>query len=186
MEALLRKVQIEYDYTDFEIAQIKYFWQVLFSESSKLLLLLLFYIIIGHPIELIIALTVLFPLRIFCGGIHCKHYWSCFLTTFVFILLCTTLPKWYYPGTTAAMIILFACMLLHYYYAPVTSIYRPALSQKNINISKFKSFVYILFSICLVFLVEMNAYVAIGFWTIVLQTLQLVIGYYLRKDVKKC
>ena len=184
MDTLLRKIQFKYRYTDFEIAQIRYLAQVVLSESSKLLFLFLFFGIIGKSLELAIALAVLFPLRITCGGIHCKHYWSCLFTTFFFIMLCVALPQWGYPATTTAMIILFICMLLHYRYAPVTSIFRPALTHKKINESKIKSFGYILIYSSIIFLVEMNPYAAIIFWTIVLQTAQLMIAYYLRKEVK--
>lgn len=184
MDTILRRIQSEYHYTDFEIAQIKYVVQIVLSESSKLLFLVLFFGIIGKSLEFLITLAVLFPLRITCGGIHCKHYWSCFLTTFLFIVLCIVLPQWGYPATTSALTILFICMLLHYRYAPVTSIFRPILTHKKIYESKLKSFCYILIDSSIIFLVEMNPYAGIIFWTIVLQTAQLIIAYYLRKDVK--
>lgn len=184
MDTLLRRIQSEYQYTDFEIAQIRYGVQIVLSESSKLLFLFLFFGMIGKSLELLITLAVLFPLRITCGGIHCKHYWSCFSITFFFIMLCIALPQWGYPGTTTAMAVLFICMLLHYHYAPITSIFRPELTHKKIYESKLKSFGYILIDSSVVFLIEMNPYAAVVFWTIVLQTAQLIIAYYLRKDDK--
>lgn len=186
METLLKNIQISYGYSNYEISLIEYVWKCFFSEFSKFTILVIFFAIIGKLPEFCIAMAALLPLRFCCGGFHCKHYWTCLLATFIFSILYVELPSIYCPDTITAIAILFFCLLAYYYYAPVLSIYKPEPDETQKKDCKLKAFVYILFVILLTYIIQMNNYVGIVFWTIVCQTIQLIIGYYNRKDEQTC
>jgi len=186
MEAFIKEIQAKYGYSDFDIAKAKYMILTFLSESSKILFLFICALIAGRVIELCIALAVLLPLRIYCGGIHCLHYWSCFLLSFAFTAACVLLPEWYYPSASACIVILYGCILIHYYTGPVPSIYRKTPTETEVRSSKRKSFVFLFFYALLIHVVGINDYTAVGFWTIVLQTAQLAAGYGIRREGKSC
>ncbi len=79
------------------------------------------------------------------------------------------------------MIFLFVCMLCNYFVGPVTSTVHVALSEQHVSKVRMQAFVFIFFYIVALYIVPENAYMTVGFWVIILHTLQLIAARILKK-----
>ena len=174
---IFQELKTKYHYTDYQIAMLKYVLLTLLSEGSKLILLFLVALYTGYTTDFIIVTVTLLPLRITSGGLHFKHYWSCFLMSFIFITTCVLLPQICYPNKWIAEFFMLICLLLHYFIGPVASCYREEAPKHIIQKCKLESFVVIFFLMLLINITGMNHSVACCFWTVILQSVQLVIAY---------
>lgn len=188
MHTIASKIQKLYGYTDYEIAIIKYSVTALFSEISKIIILGTFFAIIGK-LDLFIASSILLILlRLNGGGYHCKHYITCLLLTMlVSYAAIVVLPLITIPNYSIVLIILTGCLFTTYYIGPVPSPFRPEPDYLLIKKCNNKSFLIIFFFIIIVSIFNSNIllepYIIVGFWTIILHTLQLIIAKILRKGV---
>lgn len=169
-----KQIQEEYQYTDFQMRQIKYIIFSLFSELSKLFLLYLFFSHISKTLELTVSIFAMLSVRIFTGGIHLKHYFSCLLLSWgiLFMSICI-LPNFIYLDTLSMMLIMILCIMAIYFIGPIPSSHRPALSDMQKKRDSIKAATSILIYIYLTFVFQKNDYLYTGFWSILLQTLQL-------------
>ena len=174
---LVKKLKTDYGCSDYQIAILKYLFITFLSEGSKLTVIFFIAYYTGYLLEFFIVIATLLPLRITSGGLHLKHYWSCFLLSFIFIAACVVLPQVYYPNKWIAEFFMFICLLLHHYIAPIPSCYREDAPEHIIKKCKLESFVIIFFLILLVNITGMNYYIACCFWTVILQSVQLIIAY---------
>lgn len=186
MSTLLSKLQKMYYYTDYEMAIIKYSITALFSELSKIILLIVTYAILGK-LDLFIAFFILLILlRINGGGYHCKHYTTCLLLTFIFsVAAIIFLPLIYIPYNSIILVTLTMCLFITYYIGPIPSPFRPEPDNRLIKQCNNKCFLAIFFFIIIVSIFNSNEilrpYLIVGFWTIILHTSQLIIAKILRK-----
>ena len=186
MSALSTKIQEMYGYSDYEMAIIKYSITALFSEISKIIILSIMYTLIGKLNLFAAFSTLLILLRINGGGYHCRHYITCFLLTaiisFTAIIL---LPLIYIPNYSIVLIALTICLFIIYYIGPVPSPFRPEPDGLLIMQCNNKSFLVIFFFIIIVSIFNSNTfirpYLIVGFWTIILHTLQLIIAKIIKK-----
>lgn len=171
MELIKRHLKEKYHLTNYETAKLVYLFKTLGSELSKMLLMgLLFYRQL--PLYLF-ALILMLCLRSTTGGMHFYTYWGClsasvgYLWLAVYALPQTALPRY------AQLILLTGSMLLCYLIGPVTSKYRPDLpvqrSRKFRDITCMIIFLYALF----LYIIPENSFSAVGFWVIILHSLQL-------------
>lgn len=186
MDNLLKKIQGIYGYSDYEIAVIKYVLTAIFSEISKLIILGIFYFIIGKFSLFIISFILMCLLRINCGGYHCKHYLTCLLLTFVVSYLSIVLmPNYCIPNTSIMLIILTICLFINFFVGPVASPFRPAPNSLLLKHCRNNGFMTIFIFTLLVSIFNTNYliinYLIVGFWTIILHTSQLIIAKILRK-----
>ena len=72
------------------------------------------------------------------------------------------------------MILLFACILCNYFIGPVTSKVRRPLPEKTVKRVRVQAFVIIFFYLTLTYIVPESPYITVGFWVIILHTLQLI------------
>lgn len=186
MNGLLNKLQEMYGYTNYEIAVIKYAVTAILSELSKLIILSIFYLYIGKLNLFIISFILLIFLRINCGGYHCKHYISCLLLTFaVSYASIILLPAFFRPNYSIILAALAICLFTNYYIGPVASPFRPAPDSLLIKHCRNNGFIPIFIFLIIVSIFNTNSmiqpYLIIGFWTIILHTIQLIIAKILRK-----
>ena len=186
MSELIKELQIEYGYSDYDIAKVKYVLASIFSEFSKLLIFGLFFGILGYFYPFFISIILLLFLRINIGGLHCKHYFSCLLLTSVVLFSSIIfLPNLFPLPTTYIMFFSIICMVINYYIGPVASPFRPTpdsvLIKSCRNIGFFIIFTFILFVSIFQNTDFLDPYIQVGFWTIVLHTIQLIIAKVLRK-----
>lgn len=186
MSTLSSKIQETYRYTDYEMAIIKYSVTALFSEVSKIIILGTLFTIIGKLDLFLVSSILLILLRLNGGGYHCKHYTTCLLLTMaVLFVAIVVLPLITIPNYSIVLILLTACLFITYYIGPVPSPFRPEPDYLLIKQCNNKSFLTIFFFIIIVSIFNSNTlvqpYLNVGFWTIILHTLQLIIAKVLRK-----
>ena len=186
MSELIQELQREYGYSDYDIAKVKYVLASLFSEFSKLLLFGTLFGVLGYFYPFLFSIILLLFLRINIGGLHCKHYLSCFALSF-FILYLSII---FFPYiVNISFIFIFAistvCMIINYYIGPIASPFRPSpnsvLLKSCRNLGFIILFNYILFVSIFQNIEALELYIQVGFWTILLHTIQLIIAKITRK-----
>lgn len=164
----------EFHYTEFQIKQLRYFFLCILSESSKIVLMGLFFYFTGHIKEFLFATIVLCILRSCTGGIHLKHYITCFMMSFGFLFLGVSILPIIPTNRLIQMLLLLLCIAANEYAAPVVSCYRPVPDGLRIRKSKIKAAVIISLYIVILYIIPENPYTTAGFWIIILQSAQLV------------
>ncbi len=174
-------LQQNFGYTDFQIRQLVYVKDCLVSEISKLIIMGIFFSAIGKFSLFAVSGFVLLLIRTWSGGLHFKHYLSCLLVSFlvfylgVCVLNPVTLPKIY------QLVLLLGCILTHIAFAPIVSATRPIPNGILVRKSKVHSFTVIFLYALILYIVPPNQYINVGFWIIVLQSLQLAIANFTQK-----
>ena len=154
------------------------------SEFSKICIFLIIFIFLDLTTEYIFSLLYLMLLRNNGGGLHCKHYISCLLVSFtfiyvsIFLAIYITVPK---PLTYISIVL---CMLFGYYLVPITSNNRPAATPLQIKRCKQNTVSIIILFFILICLCPHSTYIYIGYWTIILHILQLLIAQ-AKREVSK-
>lgn len=164
-------IQKRYGFTDYQIAQLKYTFTILFSELSK-------FVIIGfiyhrHLAMYLYAMALLSILRLSTGGLHAKTYWGCFFASFVFFCLSISLlPQLHLPKIVLAALII-GCMIAIYLIGPVASVFRtpPEGSMKKRLVAQ--SLIVISIHLILFCMFD-SIFFTVGSWIIILQTSQLI------------
>ncbi|MGN0155935.1 MAG: accessory gene regulator B family protein [Lachnospiraceae bacterium] len=178
MRALLKK---QYHFSDYQIGQLEYLFKTIFSEISKLVI---FAVIFRRELGLYcFAVSIMCILRSVTGGLHCKTYITCLLSSFIYLYLCIALLPQFYINKLFQLIILFFCMIAVYLVGPVTSVYRLPLPQKTVQKVRASSFLLIFFYLIAVYILPESPYMAAGFWVVVLHTLQLAAAKQKKKGV---
>lgn len=173
-------IQKTYDFTDYQIAQLRFFFLTIFSEISKLVIIGLFYI---NELPLYLWTMFIFLLmRTTTGGLHCRTYPGCLTASFCYILLCIRILPMIFINKLIQMIMLFACILISYHTGPVTSPIHLALTKKRCHQLKNRLFIIIFFYLILTYILPADSYINAGFWVIILNTLQLRIAKFYYKE----
>ncbi len=168
------RLKRKYNLSDYQIAQLVFLIKSIASEAVKLLLMGIFF---WRSIpEYLFAVVVLLCMRTSTGGLHCKHFITCFFTSFLFLLL-AVYPL---PAIPVPKIIqlsgLLICILCNYYIGPITGPLHKKLDAQNTSKSKVRSFIFIFLFLVTTYIIPENNYISIGFWVIVLHTIQLIIA----------
>ncbi|MCI9204141.1 MAG: hypothetical protein HFI98_11330 [Lachnospiraceae bacterium] len=168
MEKFLKKY---YQFDDYQVALLQFIGKTFLSESSKLLIM---GIIFRDRLDLYaVAITVMIFLRTATGGLHCKRYVSCLLASFTYVFLSIRILPLIPVNKVFQLILLFICMLSTYFVGPVTSTVHLPLKDGLVKRVKVQAFLFIFFFIVLTYIVPENPYITVGFWVIILHTLQL-------------
>ena len=169
MHELLKE---QYQFSDFQIAQLKYLWKTVSSEVSKLLIMgFLFREQLGLYA---FAMVVMLLLRTSTGGIHCRKYISCLFVSITYVFLSLYIMPLIPINKLMQMILLFVCILCNYYIGPVTAAVRRPLPEKTIKRVRIQAFIIIFFYLSLTYIMSESPYITVGFWVIILHTLQLI------------
>lgn len=177
------KIKDSYGYSDYEIKLIQYTLTAMVSEVSKFLILLVFFSSISKTYEYLTAVVVLLLLRCNTGGLHFKHYSLCLLVTFSLILLSTCiLPSILQPNMLTTLVLLLVCIIINYQIGPISATNRPAPDRNLYIRSKINSFTFIFLYLILAYIIQNHPLIMIGFWTIILQTMQLVFAYFFKPE----
>lgn len=175
MRELLKE---QYQFSDFQIEQLKYVWKTISSEVSKLLIMgFLFRDRLGLYV---FAMVVMLSLRTSTGGIHCRKYVSCLLVSVTYVFLSLYIMPMIPVIKLVQMILLFACILCNYYIGPVTAAVRRPLPEKTVHRVRIQAFVIIFFYLTLTYIMPESPYITVGFWVIILHTMQLVVAKLLK------
>lgn len=168
-------------YSNYEIAQIRYFISGLISEISKLILISGYFIYRDKLDLFISAVIVLCALRVYTGGIHFSHYLSCLAISFTIFYIAICILATIHIIKPLQIILLCLCIFINNTYAPIVSKYRPVPNRKKVQRSRKCSFWIIIIYEMILFILPDNPYTNIGFWIIIIHTIQLIIAKKLKE-----
>ncbi len=176
-------LKTQYQFTDYQIAQLAFTFKTIASELSKLLIMgIIFRNDLGRYVW---AVAVMLLLRTSTGGLHCKKYITCFLVSFSYMFLALMVMPFIEVNKIFQLVSLFLCMLCNYYIGPVTSkVHRP-LNEGCIKRVKIQAFIIIFLYLTLTYIMPESPSIIAGFWVIVLHTLQLIVAKILKKKGEK-
>ena len=173
----------QYQFSDYQIAQLKYLFKTMLAESSKLLIMAF---IFHHKLGIyLFSVTIMLLLRTSTGGLHCKTYWSCFAVSLAYMFLSIEILPLVSIGKILQMLLIFLCMIINYYIGPVTSSVHAALSLKVTKRVRIQAFLIIFFYLTLTYILPETPYITTGFWVVILHTVQLIAAKTLKKGTKK-
>ena len=161
----------------------EYYWKCFLSEFSKICIFLLIFTLLDLTTEYFFALLYLIILRNNGGGLHCKHYISCLLVSFTFLYSGILLAIYVIPTRLVACTSIILCALLGYHLVPITSRNRPPATPKQITKAKRNTLTVILLFSLLICICPYNTSILIGYWTVILHILQLIVANLIKKEV---
>ena len=173
-------IQKKYDFTDYQIAQLKYTFTILFSEISKFTIIA--FLFRNHVAMFLYAAVLLSILHISCGGLHANTYWGCLLMTFSFFFASIyLLPQIGIPKIWMA-VLLIGCAATIVLVGPVESKYRKPLTDHAKKRLIARSLAIILIHLIL-FCLNDSEILTVGSWIIVVEVAQLAMAK-IYKEVK--
>lgn len=164
------------------MAQLEYLFKTIFSEFSKFFVIGLFFLD-NIPLYLFSALLVS-VLRITGGGIHFRHYASCFAMSLTFFLMALRILPHIVLPLPFNLLSIAICAILCFKYGPVQSSFRVALSKKALCFSKLLSLGIILSLFFYTNISPYSIYSITGYWIIILHTLQLLAAKHRKEKAK--
>lgn len=174
-------IKKHFNYTNYQIAQLRYAFVVCAAEISKAIIIGVFYL---DRIPLFLWTLLIFQLmRQATGGLHCKTYLSCLAVSFIFIVLSIDILPLFSVSRLLQLVLLFACIIISHCIGPVISDIHIPLSQEAISKAKLRLITIIFIYMVLLFIMPRNIYITVGFWVIILNTLQLIVAR-IRKEVR--
>lgn len=169
----------QYQFSDYQIAQLGFLAKTFASEFSKLLIM---GIIFRNQLGIYaFAVSLMLFLRTATGGLHCRKYISCFMVSFSYMFLAITVMPHIPVNKVFQIILLFICMLCNYYIGPVTSAVHAPLGDGLVKRVKIQAFLVIFFYLTITYIIPETPYITVGFWVIILHTLQLIAARILKK-----
>lgn len=161
-------------FSNYEIAQMRYFISSILSEISKMLIIGGFFLMTDMFYLFIPAALTLCCLRICTGGLHFKHYLSCLTVSFFIFFIDISFLNEFIFIKPVQLLLLCMCIIVNYLCAPVVSIFRPIPDGIRVQRSKRQAVTIISFYFFLVFILPTSSYLNVGFWMIILQSIELL------------
>ncbi len=167
--------------TDYEKKLLAFYGMCFVCESTKIAIYFVIFYIAGFTKEFIAALCFMAMLRISGGGLHFKHYLSCLFASFLLLGLAILGGIYLFLPLPVMLVLSLGCLLAAYQLVPIQAPTRPDATEQLIQTSKRHTAVKILLICALICIYPKNIYVNIGFWTLVIHVVQLVIAKERRK-----
>lgn len=174
MASVKTTLKEKYNLSSYQIAQLSFFCKTLGSEFSKILIMgVLFHNQLSYYF---FSLLVMLVLRSLMGGLHFYTYWKCLISSILY-LVCVIyfLPQIYIPLYIQLITLLASTWLCHHV-GPVTSKYRSAVCQKNFKRNTNLACKFIFLYVLLLYIIPENSFLIVGFWVIILHSLQLLVA----------
>ena len=174
MEQLKKHFKDAYHLSNYQMAQICYLFKTIASEISKMLIMgilfhkqLLFYIF---------ALLIMIFLRSAMGGLHFYTYFGCLITSILYLCLAINILPQIAITKYLLLVALLLCILICNHIGPIVSRYRPDVCiERIIQCKKFIT-KFIFFYALVLYIIPENKYLSVGFWVIILHSLQLIVA----------
>lgn len=168
---MLDILQKKFEFTDYQIAQLKYLAIMTFSELSKFLLLGFFF---RNDWRLYLyGISFLCLLRFSTGGFHCNTYIGCFLTTLLFLFLSLKVLPIISVPLFCMYILLILCAYINLSIGPISSDKRlPQNAKTKKRLANQSFFIIIVHLFFVIF--HQSHYVTVGSWIIIIHTIQLI------------
>ncbi len=174
MELIKTHLKEKYQLSNYQIAQIEFLFKSLLSELSKMFIMgILFY---NQLTLYLFALFVMLFLRCSTGGLHFYTYLGCLACSITYMCL----VLWVLPSITVPiymqLLLLLISILICNFVGPVVSKYRPTPSHKLYTRGKNTTCMFIFIYSLALYIIPENTYLIVGFWTIILHSLQLTVA----------
>lgn len=183
MDKVKTHLKETYHLTGYQAAQVIFLFKSLFSEFSKMLIMgILFH---QHLPEYFFALFVMLFLRCTTGGIHFYTYWGCLLMSISYVGSSILVLPWIPLVLPIKVAFLIGAMNTCFIIGPIASKYRPEAPQKQITRFRILSSGFILLYTIVMTIFPQVAILNIGFWVIIMHSLQLIVAKILKKGAKK-
>lgn len=162
------------------LVKVNYGLEVLKNETSKFIIMLMFFWCIGYYKEYIFGLAMLIPIRLFSGGLHMKSKIGCQVFSFLLIFLSVcVLPKlnmemYFYYAMQVLTVVITSVI------SPVKNPHRPIKTKRRYTNLKSKTIVFVVINSLIIFVTFINnagQYYYVGVWILMLNTLQLFISW---------
>lgn len=153
-----------------------YYLKCILYDVSKLVLFLFIFSLLHLLPEFLLTFIVQFPLRTISGGLHFRHYWSCFVFSLVYLFLIIALSSKILIPFEIGIILLLLCVIIIYQIGQVRSPSRPSLSDAELLRRKRASLIATGCEAIIAVLIYQTTFAPIIYWSIILHTLQLIIG----------
>lgn len=183
MDKVKAHLKETYHLTGYQAAQVIFLFKSIFSELSKMLIMgILFH---RHLPEYFFALFVMLFLRCTTGGIHFYTYWGCLLMSVSYVGLSILVLPWIPVFFPIKIVLLLASMATCFIIGPIASKYRPQAPSKQIMRFRILSAAFILLYTIIMIIFPQVSLLNIGFWVIIMHSLQLIVAKILKKGAKK-
>lgn len=180
-DRLTNRMKTELSLTPLEQLKVNYGMQIAKSEGVKLIVLTLFYLLVGKISLFFFCFLILLPLRIFSGGLHMRTSASCFLFSFCFFALAIFILPNLYLSSQSYHFMLLISMILIALCSPVSSLRKPIISKKKYIKCKLLSVLTGAVFGLFLYGLPLTGYQYSGIWTFTLQSLQLAAAFSLEK-----
>ena len=171
--SIVNKLSKNGEYTSDEIEKMVYSLMMIITDGSKLVILMVLYLLLDYGVEFIILFILTILLRINIGGFHLKKYLSCLLLSgiyFYILIYLNNIDIRFIQLVTTSII----CLLILIIFAPVIPPQRQGVRSLNKNRLKAKgsffSSIYII-----IYIVKDNYYTQLGVWVVIIQTILILI-----------
>ena len=172
-----------YHFTDLQIAQLDFLRKTLLSEISKVLIMGFLF---RKQLDVYcISVLALCLLRTSTGGLHCKTYLRCLVSSTAYMAVCLVLLPPVMVSLPVKVCLLLVCALTNYMIGPVTSDVHLPLKPPQIQKGRIRAAMLILFFLIVQCIIPESIYVIPVFWIIMIHTLQLIAAKIRKKGVKK-
>ena len=172
MERIKRYLTVNHHLSNYQVAQIFFLCKTLFSEISKILLM---GVLFAHRLPFyFFALFIMVFLRCSMGGLHFDTYIGCLAASTLYLWLAVVLLPRMAVARALQIIALLLCILICNVVGPVVSKYRPASIQKQFRKNTRFTTLFILIYGLILYRIPQNPYMRVGFWVILLHSLQLM------------
>lgn len=178
MEAALNRIQAEYNLSEREKRLLQFSFLGILYDLSKFVMFFIFFACIHQIPSFLFNVSLLILLRTNQGGLHLKHYISCFIFSFMYLFMSICVMSAIISASqTGGLCILFVCILINYAAGPQKNrrIYSALKNPKIVKKSRINSFVISFIYLILFFIFSNNLYMQQGLWIIVFHTIQIVI-----------
>lgn len=172
--------------TEYKKLLVRYLFLCILSEGSKVLCFSIAALILEVFREFLFAMIWIILLRINGGGLHFKHYASCFLMSFLVLFGSIVLGIYLPFSKLISFIIVIISIPITYQNVPVVSSNRPPATDALIRKSKKNTVLVLTIYFILICIVPMNRYISIGVWNIMIHISQLLIAKSIERRRHTC
>lgn len=164
----------KYQISKYQIAQIEFLFKTLSSELSKMLIM---GIIFHNQLTLyLFALLIMLFLRCTTGGLHFYTYWGCLICSIIYVGLVLLILPFINLPTYLKLLLLLICIFICNRVGPVVSKYRPTPSKELYTHGTKATCMFIFIYSLVLYIIPENKHLTVGFWIIILHSLQLIVA----------
>lgn len=174
MNTFKRYLKDTYNLSSYQVAQIFFLFKTLASEISKIIIMgILFH---DHFTLYLFALFVMISLRSSMGGLHFYTYAGCLATSILYLWLAVYMLPYIPAPTYLQLSLLLLSILICNHIGPIISKYRPDVCKERFSQCKKFVTIFIFLYALILYIIPENDYLSVGFWVIILHSLQLMIA----------